>query len=243
MHKLLTFLIALGAIVFAIVSLACAQPPFDSFPPGVFQNRGAIDAGSCTNHLTIDGTPQVSQSALITQVVTISTANNNDVIVVLTWHNGGNESGSPPISDTAGLTWTLRGNVTANNTKSWYAIAPSALTADVISMHYTAAVTGSIAAFAVTGANTSSPWDPNVALPNLTTSGNGSITTTNPCTMPIFLVKNNSGSPTAGAGWTQLVGSGFTLMEYQKVTAPQSALAATQTIGTTVGAIADALTQ
>jgi hypothetical protein len=39
MRKLLTFL----AIVFAVYSPALAQPPFESFPPGVFQNRAAID--------------------------------------------------------------------------------------------------------------------------------------------------------------------------------------------------------
>ena len=47
MRKLLTFLIALGAIVFAVVSPVAAQSPvLEGFPPGVFQNHAVYDPPS-----------------------------------------------------------------------------------------------------------------------------------------------------------------------------------------------------
>jgi hypothetical protein len=105
MRKLLTFLIA------AIFSIALSASSFG----GLMMPLGVGGSG-CTNNLSIDGTPQVSQTTAATISVTFSTSSTNDVIVAKLWHNGGSYTGTP-ISDTAGLTWNLRSQQPAGGTE------------------------------------------------------------------------------------------------------------------------------
>lgn len=111
--------------------------------------------------------------------VTLSTSTAHDVIVLCVFNESGSHNGNNPIaissvSDTAGLSWAKRSSKTFGKgaVEIWYAIATATLSSDTITFNFASTTDDwSCMAFAVSGADTSSPWDTNGALP---ASNNGS---------------------------------------------------------------------
>ena len=105
--------------------------------------------------------------------ITLSTSVAHDVIVLCVFNELGSHNGNNPIaisgvSDTAGLTWTKRSSKTFGKgaVEIWYAIASAMLSSDTITFNFASTTDDwSCMAFAVSGADTSSPWDTNGALP------------------------------------------------------------------------------
>ena len=95
----------------------------------------------------------------------MTTANANDVIILNIAENGTTVSS---VSDTAGLTWHQEAVAGTGPylIYQYYAIAPTALSADAITVNFTgSSYFADLNAFGISGANTSSPFDPNASLP------------------------------------------------------------------------------
>ena len=128
--------------------------------------------------LAIDGTAKATGAGVSSVHCTLTTTQANDVIVVLVQVT--NASAVVTISDVAGLTWNLRAlNADSGGTghliAEFWAVAPSALVADVITASFTGPATNvSLQAFGVSGSpSPSTPWDVNPALPIVTAVGSG----------------------------------------------------------------------
>ena len=132
------------------------------------------------------------------------------------------------VSDTAGLTWSRRKNVLYNSVQQldeWYAVAPKVLNGDVITVSQTSSEYLAACAVAVSGANTTDPFDDNPSVPAAASGGNIAISTSN---ANDFIVGGYrvglTASPTAGTGWTQDCGKYYLLVEHQFASAVQSGL-------------------
>jgi hypothetical protein len=194
----------------------------------------------------IDGTaftkrPSTSQN---TATVALTTKNANDVIILDIIQN---DSSVASVSDAAGLTWHQRAMSTVSGVGSdtiyeYYAIAPTALSADAISVSFKGATSYvDLNAFGVSGANTASPFD--VVGPATATAGAASIST-NSADDLIFAGYRFwlNETPTAGSGWSTIdSGAGYYLSEYQLVAAKQAALMATASTTDQNGGIVDAI--
>src|SRR5579871_1089137 len=135
----------------------------------------------------------------------ISTSLLNDIILVFSAPgSGSNQIAS--VSDTAGLTWHSRSNGAASGVQMYWALAASALSGDVITVTYAASESAAVVgAIAINGANTSSPFDPNITT-SLTSGFGGTvsgITTTNANDMLVGFY-NNSGGLTASSPFTMI---------------------------------------
>lgn len=181
--------------------------------------------------LSVSGTP-VTNAGTGTPLAlpAFTAAGSNLVVVVGVIINGGTVTS---ISDTAGLTWTRRaaGGGGQFGTEEWYAISSGALSSDIITINQSGGGYIAAGAFAIAGARVSaSPFDQNAALPAIGSSGDGSAisdvtaTTSTANDILIGIYRASVASPTAGTGFTVAVGAGFMLMEYQIVSATQSAL-------------------
>jgi hypothetical protein len=166
------------------------------------------------------------------------------------------------VKDTAGLTFTARtGQVNIGGKQflqEWYAIAPSTLSSDVISVTttYTGETWYGVVAFGVSGANTPSPFDVNAVLPDAQ-ANNANCKNSDPCNSGVstsnandlvFQIGGDTGSKlqTAGAGMTliQATKSGQDVYaQYELTSAPLKS--ATLSFGTSDGSdfavIADAI--
>lgn len=181
--------------------------------------------------LAIDGTPQVGviSGAAATTVASaaFTTTGSGDVVVALvnTTNPFGTTATVSSISG-GGLTWIKRkqftittSNFDVGSTEIWYAIAASPLTSQVITATLSTASTGAvITVFAVSGANTTTPWDINGSLPASGSDVTGtstvptitSVSTTNANTVLIAYVTlpgNASGALTNPAGFTLIAQS------------------------------------
>src|SRR5229473_1825062 len=191
-------------------------------------------SGACTNNITVDGSGVSSAGGSTTSTVTITTTQTNDLILLAVQANASNPT---TIADGAGLTWTQLGTV-IGTMQVYSAFSTGVLTSDVITITY-AALPGfdSIVAWGLHGTVTSSFFDPNGALPGTTTTSTPlTLTTSNACDFLFAAYSDNSGSVTAGAGFTLISGSGGNFMgvEYKIVTATQSALSMTVSGGTSI---------
>ena len=129
--------------------------------------------------MAIDGSVTTNTTTGNAYVVSLTTTQSNDVIIVMSYSfsSAGNVSS---ISDTTGLTWHKRqAGATGGSLDydEWYAIAASPLSADSITITYGAAPNERVAAFGISGANTSVPFDPNVSLPAQSNSGSSNVST------------------------------------------------------------------
>jgi hypothetical protein len=155
----------------------------------------------------------------------LTTANAKDIIVacVAIGNSGGGGVGPAggtvsSISDAAGLTWNLRKAVSAfggsTDLEVWWAFSSGMLSSDVITANLSQAVDDAcINVFAVSGANTASPWDTNASLPKSSSS------LTNPCT--ISGVSTDSSNTMLLGFWgndgvfiSLNAGTGFTLTDH-----------------------------
>lgn len=180
--------------------------------------------------LALDGTPATAYAGTgSTIALTITTTQSNDVLIFAILPNDGNPASG--ISG-GGLTWTKRTSTVVccfpNNIDEWWAIAPSPLTGVTITATLSSSTFYSGALFAISGANTSTPYDVNGSLP-VTGIGNTPLTlsTTNADT---FIINEqrfaSTSSPTPDAGWTGIAsgGGGYFLVEYKIVSSPQTSL-------------------
>ena len=97
-------------------------------------------------------------------------------------------------------------------------------------------------AFAISGANTTTKWDPNLtSAPAMTASSPISLTTTNANDF-LFYGSRDGGSGVVQSGFTPLpaVIPGFLVCGYKKVTATQSGLSIADAAGSN-GMVADAV--
>jgi hypothetical protein len=181
-----------------------------------------IMAGSALAALAIDGVA-TGNSSTSTATVTLTTTSTNDVIVVQTVNNSASSVTVTGVTDTAGLTWTKRAGVDWDTSgrfraEEWYAIAPTALSNDTITVSYSSAASHSIRnfAFGVSGANTTTPFDTNGSLPataqfvDATKNISATISTTNPNSILIGLVGTfgGIGTVTYPSGFSLIVAGG-----------------------------------
>ncbi len=200
--------------------------------------------------LSADGSATGTFSTTNSGTVTLSTTNANDVIVVEeTNENGPNAAVLTVSSVTAsGLSFAQRssftlGAPTYQDAEVWWAVASSPLASTVITVTISGTTDdASLVAFGVSGANTASPWDPNISLPATATGSpsttptvNGvSTTNANDIILGFQGNGNNAGafavSETAGAGFTLIqdvanngaVNADDASAEYQTVSSAQS---------------------
>ncbi len=198
---------------------------------GALKVKGALSVTVGNTNFLVDGTVAfggVSASAISGS---LTTDNAGDVIVLFIESDGGPVTG---VTDTAGLTWMRRKNVVFNGVQQfdeWYAVAPKALSGDVITVRQTYSEYLAACAVAVSGANTSAPFDDNPSVPATAAGTDISISTSNANDFVIGGYRVGlTASPTAGAGWIQDCGQFYLLVEHQFTSATQSALALT--IGT-----------
>lgn len=220
--------------------------------------------------LGIEGANHNIFSGTNTGTVNVTTAGTNRILVVSV-HNEKNGSRQTVSSVTsAGLTWTRRkafafnaSNTALQNLETWWAYAPSQLTAHTITVTLSAATDdATIGVFAVSGANVVSPWDSNAAIPatnsditgaNSTGSVPGVSTTTPDCVLLGFWGAGGTASstPTVGTGYTQINsfsnggGTNFSIQftEYKIVSAAQSGVTIPTAVATQKnwGMIGDAI--
>ncbi|MGA2665193.1 MAG: hypothetical protein ABSF83_09635 [Nitrososphaerales archaeon] len=208
---------------------------------------------SCVTSEALDGEAMEYTASGDSGSVTLTTHASPDIIVVFTSAittpegSGTAPSGVMGISDgTSSLSFHLRTSYTTHDLDSgknflseeeWYAVSSAPLSADPI----TVTLSGSsyvlgIIAFAVSGINPTSPFDPNASVPVAVTGSNSGpifapVSTTCPDDIIIGGAVMISPDTTVGGGFT-LIGSDEAhslaqdqVAEYQAVSSPQSNLA------------------
>lgn len=219
----------------ALLLIAAAVPaPAQFMPLGLHQTV----AGGGTP--AVDGTNTAGGSGVST--VALTTTQSNDVIIVTVGGANTGTAGAGVTVSGCSLSWTQKSfsndGTSGREVQLWYAIAATPLSACTI----TATANGSwtltgITAMGISGANTSTPFDPNGA-----SSGTATGVTSNPTVSGIStsnandiliggVVAGGSGPPTAGAGFTQLWNSSAVTpvlaSEYEVVSATQSGISLT----------------
>ncbi len=204
----------------------------------------------------LDGSVAVYGTTGSPKTLTLTTANAGDIIIVGGLCNlgiSGFPTGVSSITDVAGLTWHKRVDANVPGGAGdfyifeYYAVAPSALSSDVITVTFSRATTYlSMAAFGVSGANTSSPFDPNASIPTQTDGGsNAVVSTTDANTFVIGITRQSTNSnPGPGTGFTSIAGAagGYVEVEYAVFSSAQTNLSVGDgAVSTTNGIIADAI--
>ncbi len=168
----------------------------------------ALD-GNASFHTSTGGGTAASGTASIT------TVNANDVIVVVITNFSGGGQTITGVTDngSAGLTFTKRASGLGEfDTELWYAISPSALTAESIKVTLSSATYLAFTVFGVSGANTVTPFDPNVSLPAVgafgTSTANPSVTASttnaNDFIIAIGTIYHNTVVTSSWSGFTEI---------------------------------------
>lgn len=194
---------------------------------GVSEVASAVDTvGLHATSLAIDGTAAAFITATAGSCsVTLSTQNANDLILIMSCSQ--NEP-SLSVSDAAGLTWTkhiafaspFSGSAGSARSDVWYAISPSPLTNDVITVTYVPGGSANLVLHAcgVTGANTMQPFDgvpATYATATGSPSGGAAVTTSSPSSMVIgFNNQNANQTPSPGSGWNTIESFHFDISLY-----------------------------
>jgi hypothetical protein len=128
----------------------------------------------------------------------LTTSNPNELIYVTVVSQNPNLN----ISDTAGLNWIPRVSLSnGNNLISWYAIAPSVLTNDVITI--TGSAIYEVVAYAFTKGGLFAPSLPQAPFTSNFSGAALSISSSQNRGLVFGAYNTTQGSPTAGSGWTQ----------------------------------------
>lgn len=195
--------------------------------------------------LSIDGSPgSASFGGAGPGVVAITTSMADDIILIAVGveKNATAVQTVTSIDDVAGLIWNFRKAQDETNQQRlelWWAHAPAALTANNITVNISAATDdGILLAFAVNGANLTTPFDVNGSLPAgsveiATHDPNNVVNTTAAKTMLLGISASRSGASYSGrdgAGYTHIGDAGnfggsrqITIgAEYKLVTSAQS---------------------
>jgi len=160
----------------------------------------------------------------------LTTTSPNDVVVVVVQCGFRSCNGNvSSVTDSSGLDYTLRASY-APNDKLWeyYAIAPTPLSSDNITVLFSGVAFGGFVAFAVEGANTATVFDPSPSLPATSTCPGGP--GRNDCTVSAgtsavdFVIAstaiNDADSCNASTGFSEIIpGTGFPDVDYQIVDA------------------------
>lgn len=222
--------------------LGVAQAQFNSFPPGVFTGRAALDpasgGGGCSSTFALDGTPQQAHSGGTASQALPAFSNSacNQIAYVDIITNGGPVTGVT----SANATWSKRTNTINGSTthELWFAKPAAALTSEVVTVATTTSAFFTAYIFAFSGSHIASPFDGNGAIPSVTNGGTCTFTTSN--ANDILIAGGVSGNTSPDTSYTLIFGSGtnFLLSEYQIVSATQSASTVPQTSN---GTICDAI--
>lgn len=195
--------------------------------------------------LAVDGTAHATwdNASGVTHTIALTTSETADTIVVqvMVARSWGTSSAVVSSVDSPTLTFTRRAQHTTSdiNHEVWTAPAVAALAGEVITIVQSAGCTGAAIAFGVSGADTSAPFDANVALPATAagagTAPSGTHTTTTAVDILLFFdAATGAGfSGTAPTGWTAIDtpqsfnfnGATALAAYYKAVTATQSAAA------------------
>lgn len=221
------------ALLLSAPAVASAQYLIRSYVPGTSGGGGTP---------AIDGTPATTGTSTVGQPITatLTTTQSNDVVVVTV---GGTTTaaGTGVAISGCSLTWTryeYAFDTFNREVDLWYAVAASPLSSCVITVpgngNWT--FTG-MTAMGISGANTTTPFDPNGASSGVangvsTTPTVSGISTSNAHDILIGgVVASGAGPPTAGSGFTQLWNSGAVTpvlaSEYEVVSATQSGISLT----------------
>jgi hypothetical protein len=194
--------------------------------------------------VTIDGQQDWFDSGITVQNMTgLNCAGSNNILFVLNVCSTGAVNSA---SDNSGITapWQRLAFAPGSNMSLWWTKATGVFTGATITLNLSTAANSWNFLWGVNGANFSSPFDPNGALPVIGTSSPVSITTSNPNDMLFACYGTDfSTDEIPGAGWTELFDLQNMFVERQLVSAKQTALSAAFTnTGTTYGGIGFAVT-
>jgi hypothetical protein len=239
-------------------SLSITSNQFGPFPPSTTSNFN-VATGPLPS-LALDGTP-CSNTVTGTSIgCSLTTTGTSDVIIVnaVTSSSGITVSSvctaSPCVN---GLAFTHRVSVSqsaSDNEEEWYATTTSTFSG-TITVTWSASGTSLMSAFAVSGASTTSPFDPNLSSPvtatNTGTNPSVTVTTTNANDF-VFSLSGNDRSTSGTTCRTYTAGGSFTLFfsttptlvlgttdcyaengEYQIVSSTQSSVAISFTLSST----------
>lgn len=188
--------------------------------------------------LGIDGTPvggNITGSASVLILPGLTTTLTNDLVIVQYAQDGVSETATTVTSPH--LTFTKRGTAPGSAFSEWVAPAASTLTAEVITITLSGAVTYFVGcAFAISGADTTTKFDSNVSLPvQGNTNADPTFSTTSANTIVIAGLGIGVATPTPGTGWNLIYngGSQFFLSMYKIFTTAQTGT--TAAVGTGSG--------
>lgn len=194
---------------------------------------GSIRSG-CSAVLALDGTPQTNSSGAATGSVTFSYTANDIVVAILATSSAADITS---VSGGTGLSWLILPGFAANNNGNsatgWYAVAASSQTSQTIS--YSDGSASYMTVFAVSGANTSSPFDGNATKVSAEPS---SITTTNANDFVFTWIFNTVASGFPDSTWTQIANVAFIASEYKIVSSTGTYTAAFNSTSGNVGSAA-----
>ena len=164
----------------------------------------------------------------------LTTTSTNDVIILFFTSVPTPTTNPPTVTDASALSWNFRAFVanTGGILYEYYAISAAAQTADTITVTANlAGTTGTIYAFAISGANTATPFDSHGGIPATVTSAispfNLAITTSNANDMMIGAIQGSSSAFAVAAPNTQVstfnyATAAISAVEYQITTAAGS---------------------
>lgn len=190
--------------------------------------------------LAIDGSVHGNNASTTSIGVNLTTTQTNDYIIVVIETNGG-----PVVSVSSvalgSFTFMASQLVPAQTTQYeevWYKFSSGTLTADTITVTNSIANFITVDAFGVSGSGQLSAIFDSGG-PQTSATDPISITTASPSTMVIAGFRVGTTSPTNGAGFTQIAGANFALVEYKLLSSAQTLSCTVGTgVGTSNGSIA-----
>ena len=183
---------------------------------------GGIPSSPALTTPSLDGTSAAVVGSGTTVVMTLTTAQTNDVVNICIGLAGGNAISS--ITDTAGLTWTQRYS-NAGNFAEYYAVSAGALASDTITLTPNYGATAVTAqAFGVHGAKAGTPYDTNAGVPSFAAAASTTYSTTNPNDFVVGCYSSSgSATPAPPSGFTQIgTPANYMSVSYQTTTSEQS---------------------
>lgn len=176
--------------------------------------------------LALDGSGHIGTAVGTSTTVNLTTSVANDVIIVVVTVNDVTVS-SVTASNISGLTLRKRQAISGGGfyIEEWYGVASGTLSSETITINFSGTTSlATIDAFGISGADTSTIFDSNGALPDGQTTSHCSITTSNADDFLIGCYRLAGTTPTEGTGWTKISGADYQLTEYKIVSATQSAI-------------------
>jgi hypothetical protein len=178
--------------------------------------------------LALDGKAHTNFTSGSSASLSLTTAHANDVIIAAVTVNNTTVASIK----SAHLNFTLRKREQASDglpdyLEVWYAVAPAALSSEVITVTLSNGNTDycTVDVFGISGANTTTIFDGNPSLPAAVPSGDIKLSTSNAKDFVFGVYRmSTTATPTAGAGWTQISGANYQLVQYRIVSATQSNL-------------------